>query len=112
MKSILSKLIILLLLSSFLIPLMGSAQIISIQNPLNATSFEGLVNNLTNFIFYVALALTPLMIIIAGVQYVTAGGDPKKIETAGKIILYTVIGLVIILLAKALIYVLREVLGG
>ena len=87
-------------------------KIIRLQNPLNATSFEELVNNLINFIFYLALAITPLMIIIAGVQYVTAGGDPNKIQTAQKIILYTVIGLVIILLAKALIYVLQGVLGG
>ncbi|XOB41973.1 MAG: hypothetical protein ACKKMS_01105 [Candidatus Nealsonbacteria bacterium] len=87
------------------------AQIIEIENPLEAESFEDLLNAIVNFIFWVAIAIAPIMIMIAAFFFLTAGGDPKRIETAKKIILWTLIGLAIILLAKGLISVLREIIG-
>jgi magnesium-transporting ATPase (P-type) len=84
---------------------------ISIDNPLNATSFEALINGIINFIFVVALAITPLMIVIAGFYFITAAGNPQKIDTAKKIILYTAIGLAIVLLAKGLIALIQSVIG-
>jgi cytochrome bd-type quinol oxidase subunit 2 len=94
-----------------ILPPLALAQGIEIKNPLKAESFEALINNLINFFFYLAVALTPLMITIAGIQYLTAGGDEKKIESAKKIITYTIIGFAIILLAKGLISVIKGVLG-
>jgi len=83
---------------------------IKIEPPINATSFEALVGGITNFIFNIALVLAPLMIIVAGIYFVTAAGDPKKIEQAKGIILYTLIGLFVILLAKGFIAFLRQIL--
>lgn len=82
-----------------------------ICNPLKYDKFGDLVDAIINFIFWVAMALAPLMIVIAGVMFVTAGGNPLQVEKARKLILYTVIGLAIILLAKGLISVLENVLG-
>ncbi len=87
------------------------AQIIEIENPLEAESFEDLLNAIVNFIFYVGVAIAPIMIMIAAFFFLTAGGDPKRVDTARQIILWTVIGLAIILLAKGLISVLREIIG-
>lgn len=83
---------------------------ICIENPLCAKSFEDLLNSIINFIFYVAMAITPIMIMIAGFFLLTAGGDPKRVDTAKKIILWTVIGLAIILFARGLISVLRQIM--
>ena len=95
------KLFFLILL--FLIPAFSVfGQVVKIENPLEAESFEELVNSIVDFIFYIGLALVPLMIIISAFYFFTAGGDPKQIETAKKILFYTLIGLGIILLAKAL----------
>lgn len=84
---------------------------ICIRNPLCAETFEDLINAIIDFIFYVAIALVPLMVIIAGFCFASAGGDPKKVETAKKIILYTVIGLSIVLLAKGLYVMIEKVIG-
>ncbi|MCJ7786976.1 pilin [Patescibacteria group bacterium] len=84
---------------------------ICIENPLCAESFEDLLNTIVNFIFWIAIAIAPLMIMIAAFFLLTAGGDPKRIDTAKQIILWTVIGLAIILLAKGLISVLRQIIG-
>ena len=83
---------------------------VTIENPLKAKTFGGLINNLITFIFWIALALFPLMIVIAGIYFVTAAGDPKQVERAKGIILYTLIGFIVILVAKGFIELLKQVL--
>ena len=57
------------------------------------------------------MAIAPVMLIIAGFLFVTSGGSPERVQTAKKMMLYTLIGLVIILLAKGLITMLKSILG-
>lgn len=85
---------------------------ICIPNPLKAETFEELLNNILNFIAILALALAPLLIVVAGFYFLTAAGEPARIDTAKKIILYTLIGLVIVLLSKGLIALLMKAMGG
>lgn len=85
---------------------------ICIQNPLKSCSFEDLTNAIINFIFYIALALAPLMIIIGAGYFITALGDTKRIETGKNLIIYTLIGFTIVLFAKGLVSVIKQVIGG
>ena len=110
MKHKLVNFIVFSLLFSLFLPLI--CQAIVIENPLKAESFIDLVDIITNFIFWVGIAIGPLMIIIGGFYFLTAAGNEEKIRTAKNIILYTVIGLAIILLAKGLISVIKSALGG
>jgi hypothetical protein len=84
---------------------------VCIKNPLCAQKFEDLIDAFINFIFWVGIAIAPIMVLIAGFNLVTAGGDVKKVDTARKILLYTAIGLAIILMAKGLIAILNQILG-
>ena len=83
----------------------------TIENPLNYKSFDEIINAVINFIFWVGLAVTPLMIVIAGFMILTARDDANKVEQGRKIIIYTLVGLFIILFAKGLISVLNQVMG-
>lgn len=56
-----------------------------------------------NVAFFVAGALAVIMIIVSGIMYMTAGGDTKKATLATKALTVTVIGLIIIVLAAALV---------
>ncbi|MCK4781838.1 hypothetical protein KAS79_02855 [Candidatus Parcubacteria bacterium] len=85
---------------------------VCICNPLQATSTEAIINSIVNFIFWFGMALAPLMIIIAGFFFLTAGGDPDNIKKAKNIITWTFVGLLIILMGKGLISALKSVLGG
>jgi len=78
---------------------------IGITNPLNYTTLEDLV-------FMVATAVVPLMIVIAGFYFVTSSGNPRQIDTAKKIILYTLIGYAIIFISRGLISVIKNILSG
>ncbi len=110
MDSRLKKIILSILLFSFLIPCLAEA--IRIPNPLEAETFEELIENLIDFIFWVAAAIVPLMIIIAAFYFITSAGNPDKVKTAKDIILYTIIGFTIVLLAKGIVSVIKQIIGG
>jgi len=106
MKKILSFLILL----SLILPPFVLADVV-IENPLNASNFEEIVNNIINFLFTLAIALVPLMILIGAFYIMTAGGDTNRVTTGKNIILYALIGFVIILLAKGIVGVIEQILG-
>ncbi len=91
-------------------PLLASAQI-EIKNPLEYDTFEELLGVIINFLFWVAVAISPLLILIGAFYFITAAGDPTRIETGKKIILWTCVGLFIILFAWGLIALVKTVLG-
>ncbi len=84
---------------------------ITLDNPLNADSFTDLIDGLINFIFYLGLAVAPIMFIVGGFVFLTSSGDPTKVAKGKNIMLYTAIGLAIVIAAKGLVLVLKDILG-
>lgn len=82
-----------------------------IQNPL---AIEGglqeilalIINFLTNITFIIA----PIMYLWAGFQYLTSAGDDKKIKSAKNTIIWTTVGVLIILMAEGVIYIVQDLL--
>ena len=68
------------------------------QNDLMAT-----VNTIINVIIGVIGFVAVVVIILGGVQYTTSAGDPGKVKKAKDTILYGIIGLVVALLAFAIV---------
>ena len=81
-------------------------------SPLFCKSFEECIEMIINFIFWIAITITPIIIITAGIYFIFSGGDPNRIQTAKKIILYAVIGLAIVLFSKGLISLIKNIIGG
>jgi len=92
-----------------LIPLIASAQVVRIENPLSVDSIEELIENIVNFLFNISLYIAPIMILYAGFMFITAAGDPAKISTAKKLIFWVLVGLVIIFSAKGIIKILQSI---
>ncbi|XOB41287.1 MAG: hypothetical protein ACKKMW_00870 [Candidatus Nealsonbacteria bacterium] len=104
----------LFLISFILVMIAGtlSADVIVIENPLaEGTQFEDIIDNLIDFIFNIAIVLAPLMVVIAGFLFVTAGGNLEQTQRARNIILWTIIGFLIILFAKGIMAVIENLLG-
>ena len=97
------KRLLILIFLGLTLPLLVPAVTIEITPPVKATSFGELVDGFLTFLWWLSLALFPLMIVIAGFYFITAAGNPAQIEKAKGIILYSVIGLLVIIVAKALI---------
>ncbi len=95
-------------LSLLLIPFIAGA--VSIPNPIGAENFTDLIDKITNFIFVLALAIAPIMIIVAGFMFVLAQGEPDKIKQAKDMILWVLIGLLVVFAAKGIIQLFQEIL--
>lgn len=67
---------------------------------------DGLSNtlkNATNTVLFIAGALAVIMIIYGAIRFMTAHGNEKQVESARLIVTYSVIGLIIAILAYALV---------
>lgn len=62
-----------------------------------------LVQNIINVLLFIAGAVAVVVIIIGGLRYITSSGDQGSIKAAKDTILYAVIGLIVALLAFAIV---------
>lgn len=83
---------------------------VSVPNPLGITDIFTLLDRIMYFIFLFSIPVAIIMLMYAGFMYMTSAGNPKNIPNISKIIQYTLIGFIIVLLAKGIIYVVKDVL--
>lgn len=100
------KVLLILIILGLILPILVLG--IVLENPLRHATFEALIEALIRIIFNIALVLAPLMIIIGAFYFLVPGEGSKNIETGKKIILYTLIGFTIILLARGIIELFRQ----
>jgi hypothetical protein len=108
MRSSVLKIIVVLFLFNIIFPL--RTQAVTFPNPFCPpasptcnTTFADIIDKIINFILYVGAAIFPIMASIAGFLFLSSGGDPSKVKKAKDILLYSVIGLFIVLLARGII---------
>ena len=82
-----------------------------LKNPVNINTFSDLINAIADWLLSIGLVLAPLMFIIGGVMFVTAYGNASKVQNAKNLMIYTAIGIGVILLAKSLVEVLKGFIG-
>ncbi len=63
----------------------------------------GVVSDVTTLISVVAGIAAVIMLIYGGFTYITSGGDSNKIQDAKKIITWSIVGLLVIVLARSII---------
>ena len=75
----------------------------------NANSFTNLIENIINLLLFIIGAIAVIMIIIGGIRYTLSNGDQGAVTSAKNTILYAVVGLVIAIMAYAIVnFVLRS----
>ena len=106
------KILAISILLTLALPVIVSAdEIIRIENPLTATSFEMIIDNVIDFVFKIAIILAPLMVIVGGFLLVTAGGNLNQVGRAKSLLLWTAIGFLVVLLSKGILAIINQILG-
>lgn len=62
-----------------------------------------IITTIINVMLFIAGALAVIMIIYGGIRYITAHGDEKQVKVAKDTIVYSVAGLIIAIIAYALV---------
>jgi hypothetical protein len=90
----------------------GWKQAPDFKSPFNDwCSFLKFLNDMIKWVLVIGLLIGVVMIIYGGIKFVTAGGSTEAAGTAGKIIGFAAVGIVIIALAFALVRVLGSLTG-
>ncbi|MBT3985389.1 hypothetical protein HOD38_01370 [archaeon] len=90
-----------------LTPLVSAA--IDLNQPLDAAdeaAFDEIlepVMSIYNFIKYIATAIAAVVLVVAGITFMTSGSDPGKREQAKSMIMYVVAGLILIWIAPLIV---------
>lgn len=91
------------------------AKKITLNDPLKNSgivSIEGLVKTLLNVLIVIAAPIVVIFIILSGFKYVTAQGDPGKLEEAKRALVYAIIGGVIIVGATAIFEIIVNTINA
>ena len=91
----------------------GLASCTKLNNTANTNDLMGQANTIINVVIGVIGFVAVAFIIFGGFQYTTSTGDPGKVKKAKDTILYGIIGLVVAMLAYAIVnFVLSTVFKG
>lgn len=63
----------------------------------------GIFSTITNTLLFILGAISVIMIIIGGLRYVISGGDSNAVSAAKNTILYAIVGVIVAILAYAII---------
>ena len=73
----------------------------------------GIFTTVTNVMLFIVGAVSVIMIVIGGFRYVLSGGNSANVTSAKNTILYAIVGLVVAMLAYAMInFVITSFLPG
>jgi hypothetical protein len=81
-----------------------------LPNPINATSFEGLIQALAKWFVRIMIPIAAIIFLYAGFLFLTSGGDEEKIKRAKKAVTYAIVGLVIILIGAGFVTLIKSIL--
>jgi len=83
-----------------------------VSNPLAFPSIVELMAAILNMVIVIATPIIVLFIIIAGFKYVTAQGNPEKLQEANRALMYGIIGGVIIIGAVAILQIVQNTVNA
>jgi len=74
--------------------------------------FEGIFQNILSAALSVAGVALFLMLLLGGFQFMTAGGDPKKVASAWNTLTYAIGGLILVILSYLIIAFISSFTGS
>jgi hypothetical protein len=98
------------------LPLMHAlAQALPLPPPapgLNSTnSIQTSICSILDYVFTAAIILSIALVLIAAFKYMTASGDPEKLKSAHKTLMYVAVGLAVAILSRTIPILVGNFIG-
>ena len=99
------KLFTILMLAGLLaMPMIGIADTLETYDVIET------LDNIVDWIYTIVMIVAVIYIIFGGFAYITAEGDPTKLEKAKKQVLFALFGIAIVLLANGLVELVKDMM--
>lgn len=76
------------------------------------TNIDSLWAKVLSFIWPVVIGLSVIMVIVAAITFMTAGGDPEKVASARQALIWAIVGIVVAILAYSIPNIITVAIGG
>jgi len=90
----------------------GTLAYAQITNPIGANDFPSLLANITKAAGGLIASIGVIMLIVAGIFYLTSAGSAERIGVAKKALIYAVVGIVIGLAADGIATAVSNAISG
>ena len=80
--------------------------------PTNSNGIAGVLSNVLMWLLAIIGTLSVIAFVISGIQYLTAAGEEKNIETAKRNLTYSVVGVVVALSGLIIVTTISMILSG
>lgn len=91
---------------------LGSGQGCGTSSTSGTATFNNTVANIINVFSIIVGIITVFMVILAGFQFITSGGDSNGVSKARNALFYAMIGLLIVALAQFLVHFALNTVGA
>ncbi|MBL6280271.1 hypothetical protein JMF97_29335 [Micromonospora fiedleri] len=88
------------------------SELAATPQPLAVNSINQVISNITGWIMGIIALVATMFLVIGGLRYMTAGGDPAQVEQAKGNFKSALIGYALAVLAPVILQVLQGILGG
>jgi heme/copper-type cytochrome/quinol oxidase subunit 2 len=110
-KILISGMILFTLLGLMIFPVVSSATLeppsaagdVTTGTKPPTNSVEQAINNIMNWFFVIILIIAVIFLLFAGFLFITAGGDPDKVNTARQNVMYAMVGVAVAVLARGIV---------
>jgi len=72
---------------------------------------ESRIASIVNWLLGIAATVSVLLIVVSGIRYITSAGNQQEIDDAKRTITYSIIGLVVTILAIVVVNVIIRIIG-
>ncbi len=90
----------------------AQAPVEAVDNVATLRGLEGVVENITRSLLFVAGIALFFMLLTGGFKFITSGGDPKKLESARNTISYAVMGIILVAASYLVLVLIRTITGN
>ena len=70
------------------------------------------LGRITNWLWTILLIVAVIAVIISGYFFVISSGEPEKVRTAWKLVIYSIVGVIVAGLAWGIVAIIRKAVGG
>lgn len=84
----------------------------SIVDPLNVKSFGELLTRIAQGVGGIIAGLGTVMIVVAGILYMTSAGSPERMNKAKTALVYAIAGIAVGAAAEAIVAVVKSIIGA
>lgn len=92
-------------------PLPQTSVSTKIEDPLGGKDFTDITKDIISWLVNIGISLAVIMIMYAGFLWMTSGGDETKVTKARQTLIWSLVGLGVLIIGRGFVSILQELLG-